>query len=123
MSRPQTRLVGFTLVIEWPKAVTRNVRGSGAPTTKVNPAGWFREALRRLSPHISHFPIRSADFQSAFSVIASAKPTASRRSRMLAFCAVHEISGLGSDLAVAEADPFVAGQFLQPHRAARADLV
>ena len=47
-----------------------------------------------FNPPISHFPVQSADFQSAFSVIASAKPTASRRSRMLAFCAVREISGL-----------------------------
>jgi hypothetical protein len=47
-----------------------------------------------LNPHISHLPVRSADFQSAFTVIASAKPTASRRSRMLALGAVHEISGL-----------------------------
>jgi len=47
-----------------------------------------------FNPHISHLPVRSADFQSAFTVIASAKPTASRRSRMLALGAVHEISGL-----------------------------
>jgi hypothetical protein len=51
-----------------------------------------------VSLRISHFPLRSADFQSAFSVIASAKPTASRRSRMLAFRAGPEISGLGEDL-------------------------
>jgi hypothetical protein len=30
--------------------------------------------------YFSQFPVRSADFQSAFSAIASAKPTASRRS-------------------------------------------
>jgi hypothetical protein len=50
--------------------------------------------LNRSNRQCSHFPVRSADFQSAFTVIASAKPAASRRSRMLAFCAVHGISGL-----------------------------
>jgi hypothetical protein len=35
MSRPQTRFVGSTRVIEWPKAVTRNVRGSEGPITNV----------------------------------------------------------------------------------------
>jgi UDP-N-acetylglucosamine--N-acetylmuramyl-(pentapeptide) pyrophosphoryl-undecaprenol N-acetylglucosamine transferase len=45
-------------------------------------------------PHISHFRIRSADFQSAFTGIAARKPTASRRSGLSAFRAEHEISGL-----------------------------
>src|ERR1017187_6081065 len=54
----------------------------------------MKNAWLAINPHISHFPVRSPDFQSAFRVIASAKPTASRRSRMLAFYAVHEISGL-----------------------------
>ena len=46
------------------------------------------------SPDISHFRIRSADFQSAFRVVTTVKPTASRRSGLSAFCPVHEISGL-----------------------------
>ena len=37
----------------------------------------------------------SADFESAFSVIPIPKPAASRRSRLEAFRAGHEISGLG----------------------------
>ena len=41
----------------------------------------------------SFFRVRSADFQSAFSVIATAKPAASRRSGLLAFRATYEISG------------------------------
>ena len=47
-----------------------------------------------LGAHISHFRIRSADFQSAFTGIAATKPTASRRSGLSAFRAAHEISGL-----------------------------
>jgi hypothetical protein len=42
-------------------------------------AAKINEAAPR-SPDISHFRVRSADFESAFSVIASPKPTASRRS-------------------------------------------
>ena len=42
----------------------------------------------------SHFRVRSADFESAFSVIATAKPTASRRSGLLAFRATYDMSGL-----------------------------
>jgi protocatechuate 3,4-dioxygenase beta subunit len=49
--------------------------------------------LNGSSPDISHFRIRSADFQSAFSVIVAAKPTASRRSGLMAFRAKCEISG------------------------------
>ena len=40
------------------------------------------------------FRVWSADFQSAFMVIAISKPTASRRSGLWAFRAKHEISGL-----------------------------
>ena len=54
----------------------------------------FGPGSRTANPHISCFLVRSADFQSAFSVIATAKPTASRRSGLLAFRAEHEISGL-----------------------------
>jgi hypothetical protein len=53
----------------------------------------FTPGHRNSSPHISCFLVRSADFQSAFSVIATAKPTASRRSELLAFRAECEISG------------------------------
>ncbi len=42
------------------------------------------------SPHISHFWIRRADFQSAFTGIAATKPTASRRSGLSAFRAEHD---------------------------------
>jgi hypothetical protein len=56
--------------------------------------GRFGAAAQGLNRHVSHFPVRSADFQSAFTVIASVKPTSSRRSRMPAFCAVHEVSCL-----------------------------
>jgi hypothetical protein len=63
---------------------------------------------RSLSANISHFRVRSADFESAFSVIAIPKPTASRRSRLQAFRAGHEISGLGKPLEGAAAALFVA---------------
>ena len=46
------------------------------------------------SPDLSHFRARSADFQSAFRVMTTVKPTASRRSGLSVFCPVHEISGL-----------------------------
>jgi hypothetical protein len=46
------------------------------------------------NPHLSHFRVRSADFQSAFSVIATVKPAASLRSGLLAFRADHGICGL-----------------------------
>ena len=61
-----------------------------------NPPVSSSKVYLRISstPDISHFRIGSADFQSAFSAIATAKPTASRRSGLLAFRAGHEISGL-----------------------------
>jgi hypothetical protein len=46
-------------------------------------------------PDISHFRVWSADFESTFSVIAISKPAASRCSRLQAYRAGHEISGLG----------------------------
>jgi hypothetical protein len=49
-----------------------------------------------VSRDISHSRFRSADLQSAFTVVASFKPTASRRSRLSAFRARHEISGLAN---------------------------
>jgi hypothetical protein len=41
-----------------------------------------RSVVDVFNPHISHFRVRSADFQSAFSVLATPKPPASRRSRL-----------------------------------------
>ena len=47
-------------------------------------------------PDISRFWVRSPDFQSAFGVIVTGKPTASRRSGLLEFRAEREITGLVS---------------------------
>jgi hypothetical protein len=49
---------------------------------------------RPVNPDIPHLRLRSADFQSASSVIPSVKPTASRRSGLLALHVEHELSGL-----------------------------
>ena len=57
--------------------------GGGLPS-------WVGGGDVMLGPDISHLRVRSADFQSAFSVIATVKPTASRRSGLLAFRMEHE---------------------------------
>ena len=43
------------------------------------------DGLQCVNPDNSHLQVRSADFQSAFSVIVTVKPTASRRSKLFAF--------------------------------------